>query len=295
MVVTRPRPRSTRLLVVGLVCASLAIITLDYRQGTEGPLAGVGRSAQAAMSPLQEAVTNVTRPVADFFSGLAHLPSLQEENERLKEQLADYQTRFASYEVLQDRLAELYILHGLKNTLDPEAVTAVVIGNGISNNDWTITIDKGANEGIQVDEAVVTGSAASPRLVGRVISVNAISSEVQLILDRSSTVAALLSGSREVGAVHGQGDDDLRMDDVSLGTDIDLTEDPVSVLTVSYRVSGESGIYPSGILVGTVSKVYESPNGVQTSVSIRPAVDFSALEFVLVLSTQSDEPAGEGG
>jgi cell shape-determining protein MreC len=85
------------------------------------------------------------------------------------------------------------------------------------------------------------------------------------------------------------------MEDVSLGTDIDLTGDPVEVSTVSYQVSGQSGIYPPGILIGTVSKVYESPNGLQTSVSIRPAVDFSALEYVLVLSSETGELAGEGG
>jgi rod shape-determining protein MreC len=131
--------------------------------------------------------------------------------------------------------------------------------------------------------------------VGRVISVNALSSEVQLIVDRRSTVAARLSGSLEFGAVQGQGDQDLQMEDVSLGTDIDLTADPVEVLTASYRVSGQEGVYPPGILIGTVSRVYESSNGLQTSVSIRPAVDFSALEFVLVLSSRSDALADEGG
>ena len=83
--VTRQRPRSTRLLVVALVSVSLAVITLDYRQGDSGPLAGLGGAAKAFMAPMQRAVTAVTEPVGDFFSGLAHLPSLADENERLKE------------------------------------------------------------------------------------------------------------------------------------------------------------------------------------------------------------------
>jgi rod shape-determining protein MreC len=290
--VTRLRPRSTRLLVAGLVCASLAIITLDYRQGTEGPLAGVGRSAQAAMSPLPEAVTGVTRPVADFFSGLAHLPSLEEENQSLKEQVADLQTTIAGNEILQSRLDELLDELGLRRTLDPDAVAAVVIANGVTNFEWTITIDKGVNDGIEVGQPVVTGSAASPRLVGHVISANAWSSEVQLIVDTRSTVAAKLSD--EVGSVQGQGDDDLRMDDVSIGTEIDLTADPVEVFTVSYQVAGQRGIYPTGLLIGTVSQVYEASNGLQVSVSIRPAVDFSALENVLVLSSGTDRSEESG-
>ena len=87
---------------------------------------------------------------------------------------------------------------------------------------------------------------------------NAWSSEVLLIVDTRSTVAAKLSD--EVGSVQGQGDDDLRMDDVSIGTEIDLTADPVEVFTVSYQVAGQRGIYPTGLLIGTVSQVYEASN-----------------------------------
>ncbi len=65
-------------MVVVLVSISLAVITLDYREGENGPLAGLGRAALAAMAPLQQAVTTVIRPVGDFFSGLVHLPSLGE-------------------------------------------------------------------------------------------------------------------------------------------------------------------------------------------------------------------------
>ena len=75
--VSRQHPRSTRLLVVVLVSISLAVITLDYREGEDGPLAGLGRIALATMAPLQEAVTTATRPIGDFFSGLVHLPSLE--------------------------------------------------------------------------------------------------------------------------------------------------------------------------------------------------------------------------
>ena len=53
----------------------------------------MGRAAQTFMAPLQEGVTTVTRPVGDFFSGLAHLPSMARENQDLKEQVATLQTQ----------------------------------------------------------------------------------------------------------------------------------------------------------------------------------------------------------
>ena len=72
----RQRTRSARLLVVTLVAVSLAIITVDYRAGEEGPLAAAGRVASSALAPMQRAVSNVVQPVSNFFSSLAKLPSL---------------------------------------------------------------------------------------------------------------------------------------------------------------------------------------------------------------------------
>ena len=286
---SRSGSRSTRLLVVGLVAASLAIITLDYRQGDAGPLAATGRAAQAFMAPLQQAVTTATRPVGDFFSGLAHLPSMARENRDLKEQVATMQTQVAGSAQQQLELQQLRDLLGLSTSLDPNAIPAVVIGNGISNFDYSITIDKGSSDGIRVGQPVVTGSAASPRLVGQVVSVTPISSDVQLLIDRNFAVAGGLGTSGETGLVTGQGDQDLTMDGVPAGTTFPEGQ-PEYVFTVTYDIGGQHGRYPPDILIGEVSSVHEGSNALETDVSIRPAVDFSALEFVLVLQTPTGNP-----
>ena len=286
---SRSGSRSTRLLVVGLVAASLAIITLDYRQGDAGPLAATGRAAQAFMAPLQQAVTTATRPVGDFFSGLAHLPSMARENRDLKEQVATMQTQVAGSAQQQLELQQLRDLLGLSTSLDPNAIPAVVIGNGISNFDYSITIDKGSSDGIRVGQPVVTGSAASPRLVGQVVSVTPISSDVQLLIDRTFAVAGGLGTSGETGLVTGQGDQDLTMDGVPAGTTFPEGQ-PEYVFTVTYDIGGQHGRYPPDILIGEVSSVHEGSNALETDVSIRPAVDFSALEFVLVLQTPTGNP-----
>ncbi|MDQ3210904.1 MAG: hypothetical protein M3Q20_06915, partial [Actinomycetota bacterium] len=103
----RRRPRSTRLLVVTLVSISLAVITLDYRQRDSGPLAIAGDAAKTFMAPLQEAVTTVTQPIGAFFSGLAHLPSLANDNERLREKNAALLTQVQVDAAQQVELQEL--------------------------------------------------------------------------------------------------------------------------------------------------------------------------------------------
>ena len=295
--VTKPRPRGTRLLVVALVSLSLVIITLDYREGSTGPLAEAGRWTQTTMAPLQQAVSTVTRPVGDFFSGLAHLPSLQRENTDLKAQLADAQAAAAGQANIEEQLKTLTDLLHLKEQLFPASVPAVVIGNGVSNFEWSITIDKGSDDGVQVDQPVVAGSATTPRLVGRVVQVTPISATVELLLDQDFAVAGRLSdASRATGLVQGQGDQDPRMDGIpqEAGDQIQLNGDQqVQVFTMSYEINGQHGRYPPGILIGEVSSVIQSTNALETAVTVRPAVDFASLEYVLVL--QSDESLGTGG
>jgi rod shape-determining protein MreC len=292
-VVTHSRPRGTRLLVVALVSLSLAMITLDYREGSTGPLAEAGRWTQTTMAPLQQAVSTITRPVGDFFSGLAHLPALERENTDLRNQVADLQTRIAVAGDVQERLQTLTDLEGLQQELFPTGVPALVIGNGVSNFEWSITIDKGTDDGVQVGQPVVAGSAASPRLVGLVTGVTSISASVELLIDQNFAVAGRLSPSRATGLVQGQGEQDPRMDGIPQDTQIDLTKNPVQVFTVSYEINGQRGRYPPGILIGEVSSVIQSTNALETAVTVRPAVDFSALEYVLVLRT--DQSQGSAG
>jgi rod shape-determining protein MreC len=281
-VVTRQRPRSTRLLVVVLVSISLAVITLDYREGASGPLAGIGRGALAAMAPLQKAVTTVTRPIGEFFSGLTRLPSLERDNQQLRQENDQLRAQIQRQAYVQEQTQQLQDLLGLKQSLAPPTVPALVIGNGLSNFRWTVTIDVGSADGVARDDPVIAGSAVGPELVGKVVQVTQISSEVQLIIDRDSAVAGRLTLSHETGLVIGQGEGDLRMTLVNPDTVIQGDE---TVVTQGYQVNGQQGLFPPGLVIGQVSHVIPGTSDLQEFVTVRPAVDFSALEFVLVMQT----------
>jgi rod shape-determining protein MreC len=281
-VVTRQRPRSTRLLVVVLVSISLAVITLDYRQGSSGPLAGIGRGALAAMAPLQKAVTTATRPIGEFFSGLTRLPSLERDNQQLRQENDQLRAQIQRQAYVQQQTQQLQDLLGLKQSLAPPTVPALVIGNGLSNFSWTVTIDVGSADGVARDDPVIAGSAVGPELVGKVVQVTPISSEVQLIIDRDSAVAGRLTLSHETGLVIGQGEGDLRMTLVNPDTVIQGDE---TVVTQGYQVNGQQGLFPPGLVIGQVSHVIPGTSDLQEFVTVRPAVDFSALEFVLVMQT----------
>ena len=285
MAVSRGRPRSTRLLVIGLVSASLLIITLDYRQDG-GPLDDLGGAVSGAIAPLQRGVSAVVRPVENFFRGLTNLPSMADENAALKEQLADLQVQVATSEVLQAQLEQLQGLLDLQDTLDPEGVAATVIGNGVSNFEWSVTIDHGSADGIEPGMPVVAGSSdGAARLVGSVVSTTDGSAVVQLIIDPDHVVAGVIGTGRNTGAVVGAGDADMEMDYVNRVESQVTGEEAPQVFTASYEINGQTGKYPPNLLIGTVASTLEESNQGQATVTVRPAVDFSSLEYVMVLKS----------
>jgi rod shape-determining protein MreC len=278
-VALRSRARSTRLLVVTLVSASLLTITVDYRQGDTGALSAAGDAALAVIAPLQEAVSKVTDPIGNFFSTLVRLPAIRRADEELREKISTLEREISTTRADQQRLAELEALLGLQESFGSkiETTAAEVIANGVSNFEWTITLDRGTSEGIEEDMPVV----AAAGLVGHVVRVTSSSSMVQLIIDPESFVAGRLDGSGETGLLEGEGEGDLRMSQVDPATRVLPDE---RVVTSGYRFGGAfESLYPPNVLIGTVSRVLSDDNALEKFVTIRPAVDFSTLSVVLVV------------
>ncbi len=275
------RARSTRLLVASLVAVSLVTITVDFREGEHGPLASVGRVAMAVISPLQKAVSKVTHPIGNFFSTLVRLPSIRDENDRLRDEIAELKAQVSTGLADEARLHQLEALLGVEESLGPNVQTAAaqVIANGVSNFEWTITIGKGSRDGIAVDQPVLSPAG----LVGHVVRVAPDSAVVQLAVDPDSSVAGRLDVSGKTGLVSGQGNQDMRMGLVDTSTEVQAGE---RVVTAGFRIPGVAqSLYPPGILIGTVSRVLPGEASLEKFITVSPAVDFSGLDLVLVVLT----------
>jgi rod shape-determining protein MreC len=113
-------------------------------------------------------------------------------------------------------------------------------------------------------------------VVGRLILPNARASQVQLLIDRSAAAGALVERTRTQGVVVGFGDGTLRLQYVPGTSDVKTGD-----LVVT---SGIDGIYPKGFVIGTIETV-ERGLGTYHEITVRPAVDSSRLEEVLVVQT----------
>lgn len=276
----RPRRRARAVLAVLLV-AAVVVITLDFREGQQGPIGRLQNAAVAVFGPVQRATGSVLRPVGDFFGGVAQLGRLRGERRRLQDEVSGLRAQERTYQDVLKENERLRGALGMARRCGCRTVGATVVANSASNFQWAVTIDVGAQQGIAADMAVIDASG----LVGRVSKVTADYSTVLLISDPSSGVAASVARNKAPGILHGQGEQDLAFEPVRAGTDVRPGD---SVVTQGY----EGGVFPAGIPIGGVARVDRaSAESLVAKVAVQPYADLAALDVVAVVVARPSPPA----
>jgi rod shape-determining protein MreC len=237
---------------------------------TFGIFSEVQRGSSSGVSSL--------RNVWNRYVGLRHVEA---ENASLKRELDDVKIQLQERRALADRARGLQALLELRDRSNLQTIAAEIIASSASLDFRTMTIDKGTGYGLQPDMAVI----APAGVVGRLVIPTLRSSKVQLLIDRNAAVGALIERSRAQGVAMGSGDLRLRLDYVSESADV-----VVGDLVVT---SGIDGIFPKGFTIGSVDAVEKSGPSYKR-ITIKPAVDFSSLEEVLVVLTPTPIHQAEG-
>jgi rod shape-determining protein MreC len=200
------------------------------------------------------------------------LRGVRGENDVLHRQVADLEVRLQQEHALAARTQQLQALLDLKSQAALPTLAAEVIAGNPDPVMRTVTIDRGSADGVQADMAVI----APGGIVGRVIGPLARhAARVQLIIDRNAAAGALVERTRAGGMVVGaEANPPLRMELVSMLADVKAGDDIVA--------SGVDGIYPKGYRVGWVERA-DRGSGLYRTITVRPSVDFSSLEEVLVV------------
>jgi len=166
------------------------------------------------------------------------------------------------------------------------AVTAEVLSNPVSQFDQTIVIAAGKKSGIRVYDAVVTDRG----LVGQVTKVLRDTALVTLLTDKESAVTARDHQTGAIGIVrHSQGPEDLLfLDRVAKNKVVDRGD----LVITAGQMAGRrlSSLYPRNIAIGRVTKVGQTDVDPWQDVQVMPLVDFSSLQYVLVLASDQPRP-----
>ena len=279
MALTDIRQRSGYLFL-GVVLGHVLLISAQVNSRSGVPLLeavtfGIFSEVQRTLSG---GITGVRR-VWGSYVGLRHVKA---ENEELKRQLADVQIAMQQQSALADRARGLEKLLELRDHLNLTTTGAQIIGAAASPDFRTLTIDKGTRDGLRPDMAVV----APEGVVGRIVVPSTRSAKVQLLIDRNAAAGVIVERTRAQVVVVGGGEDRLQMQYVSEASDV-----AVGDLVVT---SGIDTIYPKGLVVGRVESVEKNGPAFKRIV-VKPAVNFSQIEEVLVVLTPTPAKEASAG
>jgi len=261
------RHRSAVFLVIALAMV-LVWLVLDSL-GTTNP---IRESLTGVIAPLQLVFTRAASPVLDLVASFRARSDLQQENAELKEQIAALRAEVVQLSEAQYENEDLRRQLGFKSAVPSfQLIAAEVIGRDPSAYLHYLLIDRGAEDGIRKGMPVLTDAG----LVGRVSRVNRGSSQVMLLTDPESSVAAYIQRSRATGVVQGQLQQELVMRYI--------LQDETVVVGDVVLTSGMGGGLPKRLVIGQVVEVRRNDVDMHQEALVQPAVDMESLEQVMVL------------
>lgn len=267
-------PTKYILLVMTLFCAGgiLVSFTLNISGGPLNTVAGY------LFAPMQRGINYVGTWMSDKADNLKKLSDVMAENEELRSQLNEKTTELNTVRLEQYELENLRELFELDQKYPSyEKVAANVIGQNGGNWFSSFTIDKGSNDGIEVDMNVISGSG----LVGIVTDVGQNYAIVTSIINDTANVGGMVTTTSDNLIVNGsllQMNENMVIEFSNLNDSDDevMVGDPVVTSYVS-------DLYQQGILIGYINSLEKDSNNLTKSGTITPAVDFEHIEEVLVI------------
>lgn len=259
--------RSLQTTVTFLIVAGILILAFGgYFRSVSGQLTGGLVSVQDWFSSRSEAIQ-------EFMAAPADLITLRTRNAELEAQVSQLQTQVID---LQQRANETEILAALVDfsRASPESSykAASVIGRDPSPFLHYVIINRGSNDGIQRGMPVVTNEG----LAGRIDAVISDAARVQLITDAASSVNVHLKNANTDAMLSGSVTGDVTVDLISQDATVEASD---IILT-----SGLGGGFPPDLIVGQVVNVRKLPAELFQQATVQPAVDFSRLQIVLVIT-----------
>ena len=267
-------PTKYILLIMTGICvvALLLSFTLNIKGGPLNTIAGY------VFVPMQKGINTVGSWVVEKSDNLKQLNDVMKENEELKAQVDSLTPELNTIKLEQYELENLRELLELDQKYPSyEKMAANVIGKDGGNWFTNFTIDKGTEDGIEVDMNVIAGSG----LVGIVTDVGPNYAKIAAIINDTMKVSGMVTSTSDNLIVSGslQNMNEHMVIEFSNLNDKD-NEVAIGDPVVTSYVSDQ---YQQGILIGYISSLEMDANNLTKSGTITPAVDFEHIQEVLVI------------
>lgn len=261
-----------KLIIFSLATVTVCFLALYIHQHRQGRTGKVDNALTWITGRAQNNLSFFSAGINKLLNHYILLVNTSQENDLLHQELLDIKQQLVQMNEMESDLRRLNNLLDFKKSIAMKMLAARVIGQDISGDFRGLKIDKGSQDGVQVGMGVIHAGGA----VGRIQRVSETYSEVLTLNDPASNIDVIIQRSRARGIVSGASDSlhcKLRyMDRLE-----DITQDD-AIITTHF-----GNIFPKGILVGHVTEIESTSNGILLDVSLKAAIDTHRLEEVLVV------------
>ena len=265
-------PKRSNAVIVILILVAFSLISFSLYFKSPEKTGFFKKIVLEAAVPLGGAVNSALGSIAGGWERYVLLVGLGEKNRELEEKVASLTRQVNDFRELSLECIRLWALMDVKNDLEFPSVAARVVGKNRLSVFQTVLINKGTVDGLETGFPVV----AAQGVAGRIIDVSWNVSKVLLLVDYNSNIDALIQRTRYQGVLQGAGRFGCALKYVQSSEDVQVGDVIIS--------SGLAGIFPKGLLLGTVAEVEKKENGLFQRIKVQPTLDIAKLEEVLVIT-----------
>lgn len=268
--------RKNQILLTCYFCLLLSLYIVSAAARGQLKSDPIGPLLMWLLRPWQIGVQVATGWVEDIQQNFTTLAGLKSENEKLRQRLQAFEVERNKWLEAEATNRRLQGLLEFRSHFPAGSVTASIIANSASTWFQSCLLDKGSADGIRKGMAVITPLG----VVGQVVSVTPRSAKVLLLTDANSGIDVLVQRTRARGIVSGSLENGTMLKYVKRSEDIQIGDRLVT--------SGLDGIFPKGVMVGTVIKVRKQNLGLFQYIEVVPAVTSERAEEVIVVNADTN-------
>lgn len=262
-------------ILLAVLLVSLLLLTVQTRGGGTGR---AGELVAIAVTPVQSLLVRIHRGALGFWANYIDWKAVRRENAVLRGENEQLRVMSLQAGETREENARLRRLLVLKSRLPLATLAGEVIGREAGGWVRSLTVNRGRGDGIAQQTPVIVPDG----LVGRVVQVHRGAAVIQLLNDPASTVGAVVLRTRTAGLVEGDAGGTVRFKF--------MARDGSSVAPGDLVVtSGLGTLFPKGLPVGRVVKIEDKGSALFHFAVLAPAVDFSRVEEVLLLTGQTPQ------
>ncbi len=250
----------------------LLVVLFLFPAQLQGILQQVGDPVGRVLTLPVEAFASLNLGLSEIWGGYVALQEVREENQQLRKDLEMLQGQNNQLREMAAATQRLATLLSFRERTTSDTIPAQVIGRDATNWYHSLLLNKGTQDGVQIEMGVVTPAG----VVGRVVKATTASSVVLLVTDPNNAIAGVIQRTRDEGIVEGTMNGHARLKYIPLLSGVRAGDRVVT--------SGLTGGFPRGIVVGAITRIDKEEGALFQSAEIVPEVDFTKLEEVLIIA-----------